>query len=220
MMIHHDWGILLSDYLNSNGFQDIIQKVNQEYKTHVCYPKKEDIFKAFELTSYQNTKVLLLGQDPYHQENQAMGLSFSLREGVPLTPSLKNIFTELSTDLQIHSPQSGDLSKWAKQGVLLLNAILTVRQGKPLSHQFIGWETFTDQIIALLNKKETPVCFILWGQFAKQKRHLITNPIHLVLTSPHPSPLSSYRGFFGSKPFSKINQFLIRENQDPIDFQL
>ena len=172
------------------------------------------------MTSYKDTKVVIVGQDPYHGEGEAHGLSFSVQKGIKIPPSLQNIYKELYNDLGIPPHSDGDLTKWAKEGVLLLNAVLTVDKDKPASHRNLGWEKLTDYIIASLNKKKEPVVFILWGNFAKEKKKYITNSIHYVITSPHPSPFSASSGFFGSKPFSKANNFLIQNKIKPIDWKL
>ena len=187
---------------------------------HDVYPIADNIFAAFNLTPYEELRVVLLGQDPYHGAGQAHGLSFSVQHGVAIPPSLRNIFTELKTDLEINSASHGDLTHWAEQGVLLLNTTLTVRAGEPGSHVGFGWETFTDAAIRLINEKTDSVIFVLWGAHAQKKKSLVTMPQHIVLESPHPSPLSAYRGFFGSKPFSKINTILLKNNQPPIDWSL
>jgi len=217
-MIGNDWDHLLEDEFNKQYFKDLKTKIIEDYNTCTCYPPIHNVFDAFRLSSYRDTKVLILGQDPYHNPNQAMGLAFSVPEGVALPPSLVNIYKELSSDLKCEKPKSGDLTSWGKSGVLLLNAILSVKKNQPLSHKDYGWITFTDYIISMLNDKDTPVVFVLWGSFARSKKTLIKNPIHLVIENVHPSPLSAYRGFFNSKPFSTINQFLERTNQQPIDF--
>ncbi|MDD3122153.1 MAG: uracil-DNA glycosylase [Candidatus Izemoplasmatales bacterium] len=219
-MLSNDWDDLLKEEFKKTYFLNLTNEILKEYEEYRCYPPIHDVFHALRLTSYKETKVLILGQDPYHNPGQAMGLSFSVKNGVKLPPSLNNIFTELCSDLGCIFPQSGDLTKWAQEGVLLLNAILSVRDNEPLSHQKKGWETFTDKIISILNNKQTPVVFVLWGSYARNKKMLITNPIHLIIENVHPSPLSVYRGFFGSKPFSKINQFLIKTSQRPVDFTL
>ena len=180
----------------------------------------ENIFNALKTTSYEDVKVVILGQDPYHGVGEAHGLSFSVQDGIKKPPSLKNIFKELHDDLGFDEPESGNLEKWAKEGVLLLNSVLTVEKDKAASHKDLGWNLFTDHIIKLLNQKETPIVFILWGNFAKSKKVFITNKKHLVLESVHPSPFSVYNGFFGSKPFSKTNNFLIKTGQTPIDWNL
>ena len=214
-----DWQNVLDSEIKKDYFQNLIKKVDILYQEKTIYPKHEDIFKAFDLTSYEDTKVVIIGQDPYHEENQAMGLAFSVPKGIKLHPSLVNIFKELDNELHIKNT-TGDLTKWAKQGVLLLNATLTVEKGKANSHSKFGWQTFTDEVIRKLNDKNKPVCFVLWGNYAISKKSLITNPIHLVLTSPHPSPLSSYQGFFGNNHFIKINEFLVSSGYSKIDFKL
>ena len=182
--------------------------------------EKNTEFKAFKLTDYDEVKIVILGQDPYHGENEAEGLSFSVKKGVKYPPSLLNIFKELKADLGYEMPKSGSLEKWGKEGVLLLNSILTVVKDTPLSHKDKGWETFTDEVIKKINEKDTPVVFILWGSYARSKKVYITNPNHYIIESPHPSPLSASRGFFGSKPFSKANNYLISKKISPVDFRL
>lgn len=189
-------------------YATLMDFVNSEYEQHEIFPLKNHIFHAFEMTPYNNVKVVILGQDPYHDIGQAHGLSFSVNRGVKIPPSLANIYRELESDLDINTPEHGDLQKWAKEGVLLLNTVLTVRAHEAHSHKNKGWETFTDEMIRRVNEKEDPVVFILWGNPAQKKRKMIDESKHLVIASPHPSPLSSYRGFFGSKPFSKANDFL------------
>lgn len=219
-MFNNDWDIILKDMLISKDFTILMEKVNNEYKKHTCYPEYNNIFNALKLTPYNEVKVVILGQDPYHGENEAHGLSFSVQDGIKIPPSLKNIFKELKNDLNINEPTSGNLEKWTKEGVLLLNSILTVEKDKAASHKNIGWNTFTDYIIKKLNEKEIPIVFILWGNFAKSKKELITNKKHLILESTHPSPFSARNGFFGSKPFSKTNNFLIKNGQTPINWKL
>ncbi|MCK5731398.1 MAG: uracil-DNA glycosylase [Tenericutes bacterium] len=219
-MIGNDWDKILEEEFNKEYFLECKEKVIADYKSHVCYPPIDKTFDAFRLSSYKDTKVLILGQDPYHNPSQAMGLAFSVPSGIAVPPSLVNIYKEYKHDLGYDLPNHGDLSKWGKSGVLLLNAILSVRKNQPLSHKTYGWMTFTDNIIKRLNKKNKPVVFVLWGSFARSKKKLITNDIHLVIENVHPSPLSAYRGFFDSKPFSKINNFLESTNQEPIDFCL
>ena len=219
-MIGNDWDDKLKVIESSPGFKKFMNMINEKYNKSIIYPPKNYIFNALKLTSYHNTKVVIVGQDPYHGENEAHGLSFSVQKGVKIPPSLQNIYKELYNDLNILPHEDGDLTKWAKEGVLLLNAVLTVEKDKPASHRNLGWELFTDYIIKLLNEKKEPVVFILWGNFAKEKKKYITNPIHLVLISPHPSPFSANSGFFGSKPFSKTNEFLIKNNIKPINWQL
>ena len=207
-MIGNTWDHLLKEEVNKDYFKTLINYINEEYKEKTIYPKKTEVFNAFKYTDYTNVKVVILGQDPYHGPNQAEGLSFSVSNEVLKPPSLKNIFKELESDLKIPFPEHNSLKPWAKEGVLLLNAVLTVEEHKPASHANKGWETFTDEIIKILNKKEEPVVFILWGNYAREKKAYITNPIHYVIESPHPSPFSARNGFFGSKPFSKTNEFL------------
>lgn len=217
-MIGNDWDEVLQVIWNSNGFKHFYNKIMEEYNIKTIYPPKDYIFNALKLTSYKDAKVVIVGQDPYHEEHQAHGLSFSVQKGVKLPPSLQNIYKELENDLNIKRGIDGDLTGWAKQGVLLLNAVLTVEKGHAGSHRNIGWELLTDYIIKVLNKKDTSVVFILWGNFAKEKAKLITNPKHFIIISSHPSPFSAYSGFFGSKPFSKTNNYLIKNNLEPIDW--
>lgn len=219
-MIGNDWDQKLDVIWNSPGFQKFYNMIMAEYDKKTIYPPKDYIFNALKLTSYKDTKVVIVGQDPYHGEHQAHGLSFSVQKGVKLPPSLQNIYKELESDLGIPPRTDGDLTGWAKQGVLMLNAVLTVEKDKAASHRNLGWEPMTDYIIKLLNKKDEPVVFILWGNFAKEKAKLITNPNHYIIISPHPSPFSAYSGFFGSKPFSKTNDFLISKKMQPIDWSL
>ena len=218
-MIGNDWDKVLSEIETSDYFKNLMDTVNSEYETKTIYPSKENIFNALKLTSFKDTKVVIMGQDPYHGEGEAMGLSFSVNNGIKLPPSLKNIYKELFNDLGI-TRISGDLSDWSKQGVLLLNSTLTVVKDSPGSHSKLGWNVFTDEIIKKLNEKDTPVVFILWGNFAKTKKEFITNPKHLVITSAHPSPFSARYGFFGSKPFSKTNDFLEKNGLKPLDWNL
>lgn len=215
-MIGNDWDQILSVIENSSGFHVFMNKINQLYDKKVVYPEQDNIFKALKLTPYSNVKVVIVGQDPYHGENEANGLSFSVSPGIKLPPSLKNIYKELYDDLKIDRKDNGDLTDWAEQGVLLLNTVLTVEKDKPASHRNIGWELLTDYIIKTLNEKKEPIVFILWGNFAKNKVKLITNQRHLIITSSHPSPFSARYGFFGSKPFSKANNFLISNDISPI----
>lgn len=214
----NNWEEIVRVEKNKPYFVEILNRLNQDIKTKTIYPSNENLLKALKLTPLKDVKVVLLGQDPYHEPNQAMGLAFSVPEGVEIPPSLKNIFMELHHDLGIDMPKSGDLTPWAKEGVLLLNTILTVEKGHALSHAKYGWETFTDELIKAVNDKEEPVVFILLGNSARSKKALITNPHHLVLENVHPSPLSVYRGFFGSKIFSKTNDFLIKNNLKPINW--
>ena len=215
-MIGNTWDSLLTEEVNKEYFKELINYVNNEYKQKTIYPKKTEVFNAFKYTDYNNVKVVILGQDPYHGPNQAEGLSFSVSNEVLKPPSLKNIFKELESDLGIPFPEHNSLKPWAKEGVLLLNAVLTVEEHKPASHANKGWETFTDEIIKILNKKEEPVVFILWGNYAREKKKYITNPIHYIIESSHPSPFSARNGFFGSKPFSKTNNLLKSVNKKEI----
>ncbi len=219
-MINNDWDEVLSSVWNSPGFKKFMSIIDKKYSETTCFPEYNDIFNALKLTPYSKVKVVILGQDPYHGTGEAHGLSFSVKDDIKKPPSLKNIFKELHDDLGYPEPKSGNLEKWAKEGVLLLNSVLTVEKDKAASHKDLGWEIFTDHIIKLLNMKETPIVFILWGNFAKKKKVYITNKKHLIIESPHPSPFSAYTGFFGSKPFSKTNNFLIKNNIEPIDFNL
>ncbi len=219
-MINNDWDEVLSSVWNSPGYKKFMSIIDKKYSETTCFPEYNDIFNALKLTPYSKVKVVILGQDPYHGTGEAHGLSFSVKDDIKKPPSLKNIFKELHDDLGYPEPKSGNLEKWAKEGVLLLNSVLTVEKDKAASHKDLGWEILTDHIIKLLNMKETPIVFILWGNFAKKKKVYITNKKHLIIESPHPSPFSAYTGFFGSKPFSKTNNFLIKKNIEPIDFNL
>jgi uracil-DNA glycosylase len=219
-MIGNDWDNALSVIWNSPGFHTFMEMINHEYDTKTIYPPKKDIFAALKNTSFEDAKVVIVGQDPYHGEGEAMGLSFSVPNGIKLPPSLKNIYKELYDDLGIKPSLSGDLTKWTKEGVLLLNATLTVVKDTPNSHSKLGWDRFTDYVIKKLNTKETPVVFILWGNFARSKKAFITNPKHLVIESAHPSPFSARNGFFGSRPFSKTNEFLKKNGIKEIDWTL
>ena len=217
-MIGNDWDTMLALIYKGDYFEDLLRRVQHEYSIHTVYPGKTEVFNALKLTPFKDIKVVIVGQDPYHGVNEAHGLSFSVQKGVKVPPSLKNIYKELYDDLGVKPCDNGDLTRWAKQGVLLLNSVLTVEKDKPASHKNLGWERLTDYIIKLLDNKEDPVVFILWGNFAKSKSSLITNPKHLVITSPHPSPFSARYGFFGSKPFSKTNDFLIKNHLEPINW--
>lgn len=219
-MIGNDWDQKLEIIWESEGFKKFYKVVEQEYATKIIFPPKDNIFEALKLTSYENTRVVIVGQDPYHGEGEAHGLSFSVQKGVKVPPSLQNIYKELYDDLGIPPKSDGDLTNWAKSGVLLLNAVLTVVKDTPASHRKLGWERLTDYIIKQLNEKDEPVVFILWGNFAKEKASLITNPKHLILSSPHPSPFAARYGFFGSKPFSKTNAFLRSKGLKEIDWKL
>ena len=216
--IGNDWDALLADEFKKEYYLSLREFLKTEYFSRKIYPPMDDIFNALKYTSYENARVVILGQDPYHGEGQAHGLCFSVKEGVPFPPSLKNIFKELEDSLGIPSPTSGELVGWAKQGVLLLNTTLTVREATPQSHKGKGWEILTDKIIELMNEKETPVVFILWGGNARAKKALITKGHHLVLECAHPSPLSAYAGFFGSNHFAKANQYLESVGEAPIDW--
>jgi len=219
-IFHNDWKTPLAPELEQQYYRELRKFLITEYRTRQIFPDMYDIFNALHYTSLADTKVVILGQDPYHEPGQAHGLSFSVKPGVQPPPSLINIFKELSTDLGCTIPNNGCLKPWAEQGVLLLNTVLTVRAHQANSHKGKGWEIFTDRIISILNEREKPMAFILWGRPARMKRAMITNPNHFVVESPHPSPLSAYAGFFGSRPFSQVNDFLKRTGQTPIDWQL
>ena len=219
-MIGNKWDILLKEEYQKEYFKDLIKFIKQEYKEKTIYPKENEVFNAFRYTDFDDVKVVILGQDPYHGPNQAEGLSFSVSNEVLKPPSLQNIFKELESDLGIPFPTKNSLKPWAKQGVLLLNAVLTVEEHKPTSHKEKGWEQFTDDIIKIINQKEEPVVFILWGAYARNKKVLITNPNHYIIESAHPSPFSARNGFFGSKPFSKTNEFLKKNKLKEIDWRI
>jgi len=216
-VINKNWDKVLENEFKKDYFKKLGVFVKNEYKNKIIYPPYSDIFNALRYTDYNEVKVVILGQDPYHGEGEAHGLSFSVKEGVKMPPSLINIFKELEDDLGIKRNIS-DLTDWAKKGVFLLNSIMTVVKDNPLSHKEKGWEIFTDNIIRYLNDRDEPIVFLLWGSYARSKRTLITNKKHLILESVHPSPLSAYRGFFGSKPFSKINNFLEKNNIEKIEW--
>lgn len=218
--IGNDWDIILADQWDKVYYQNLRKKLIEEYKTYTVYPDMYDIFNSLKSVAYQDVKVVILGQDPYHGPGQAHGYAFSVQKGVKTPPSLVNIYKEMHEDIKTYIPNNGNLEKWAKQGVLLLNTSLTVRAHQANSHQKIGWEILTDYIIKKLNEREKPIVFILWGRNAQSKEKFITNPNHLILKSTHPSPLSAHRGFFGSKPFSKTNNFLKSIGQEPIDWQI
>ena len=218
--IGDDWKEALKEEYKKPYYKELYQRVMTEYQTRQIFPPKEELFSAFHLTPLKAVKVVILGQDPYHNEGQAHGLSFSVKKGVKIPPSLVNIYKELADDLGCSIPSHGNLEKWAKEGVLLLNTVLTVRANEANSLQGIGWEQFTDAVIKVLNKEDRPIIFILWGAPAGKKSAMLDNPKHLILKAPHPSPLSAYRGFFGSKPFSKTNQFLVENKIKPIDWQI
>lgn len=219
-MFNNDWDLTLQEEIKKPYFEELSLKIAEEYKEHTVYPPQEDIFCALKQTPYDRTKVVILGQDPYHGQGQAEGLSFSVKPGVRIPPSLHNIYKELSADLGIPAPSHGSLMHWANQGVLLLNAVLTVREGQPNSHKGLGWEKFTDAVIAKLNERTTPVVFILWGSYAQKKGAFIDRTRHLVLESVHPSPLAARRGFFGSRPFSASNAFLEEHGIESIDWSI
>ena len=219
-MVHigNDWDNILADEWQKPYYLELRKFLKSEYSSQKIYPQMNNIFNALKYTSFADTKVVIIGQDPYHGEGQAHGLCFSVQKGIMPPPSLKNIFKELQADIGKPIPYHGELTEWAKQGVLLLNNVLTVREGQPTSHKGKGWEIFTDRVISELNKKDTPVVFLLWGAHAQKKAEIITNPIHYKLASVHPSPLSASRGFFGCKHFSKTNALLINSNLSPIEW--
>ncbi len=219
-VLKNDWAKLLEQEFEKDYYIKLRKFIVEEYNTKVIYPDKNDIFNALHDTSFSATKVVILGQDPYHGPGQAHGMSFSVKPGIKTPPSLQNIFKELHHDLGSDIPNNGYLLKWAKQGVLLLNTVLTVQSNTPNSHKNQGWEIFTDKVIEALNQKQTPVVFLLWGNHAQKKAELITNKQHLLLKAPHPSPLSVHRGFFGSKPFSQTNRFLQENGLAEIDWQI
>lgn len=219
-ILKNDWQEVLSIEFEKPYYKDLRQFLIQEYKTRQIFPPMHDIFNALHFTPLKDVKVLLLGQDPYHDLHQAHGLSFSVLPGQKIPPSLQNIFKELQEDLGCDIPNHGYLKKWADQGVLLLNTVLTVRAHQANSHQGMGWEQFTDAVIRVINDQDRPIVIFLWGKPAQSKKGMLTNPKHLVLESPHPSPLSAYRGFFGSKPFSKANTFLMAHGVSPVDWQI
>lgn len=219
-MITNKWDQILKEEYEKDYFYNLLKTLQVEYRDKTIFPPKKEVFKAMRLTDYDNIKVVIIGQDPYHGTGEAEGLSFSVKDGIAKPPSLKNIFKELHDDLGYEEPTSGSLVKWANEGVLLLNAILTVEKDKPLSHKKLGWERFTDEVIRKINEKDTPVVFILWGNFARSKKELITNKKHYIIESPHPSPFSARYGFFGSKPFSKTNKFLVSKKISPVNFKL
>lgn len=219
-MIENDWLAVLGGEFRKPYYKDLYQFVKNEYNTTQVFPPADDIFNAFHLTPLNEVKVVIIGQDPYHNVGQAHGLCFSVKPDVEIPPSLVNIYQELHDDLGCYIPNNGYLVKWAKQGVLMLNTVLTVRAHIANSHRGKGWEEFTDAAIRALDTQDRPIVFILWGKPAQMKRSMLHNPNHLILEAPHPSPLSAYRGFFGSKPFSKTNQFLQEHGVEPIDWQI
>ena len=219
-MIQNDWLEPLKPEFKKPYYEKLYAKVKEEYSTNLIFPPADDIFNAFDFTPLSEVKVVILGQDPYHGDGQAHGLCFSVKPDVDVPPSLVNIYKELQSDLGCYVPNHGYLEKWAKQGVLLLNTVLTVRAHQANSHRGIGWEEFTDAAIRILNEQDRPIVFLLWGKPAQSKKSMLHNPKHLILTAPHPSPLSAFRGFFGCKHFSQTNNFLIENGLEPIDWQL
>lgn len=220
MKIGNSWDILLEEEFSKDYYKDLQDFLADEYENHIIHPEKDEIFSALSHTSYEDTRVVIFGQDPYHGENQAHGMAFSVKVGVDIPPSLRNMYKELNQELGCYIPNHGCLEKWAKQGVLLLNSALTVRDGEANSHKGKGWEKVTDKITTILNNRREPVIFILWGNDAKKKEELITNPQHIILSAAHPSPLSASRGFFGCGHFKKVNNILTALNQKPIDWQI
>ena len=219
-ILKNDWQNLLDDEFERDYYLKLRKFLINEYRTKTIYPNMHDIFNALHYAEFKNVKVVILGQDPYHGPDQAHGLSFSVKPEVAAPPSLMNIYKELNSDLGCYVPNNGYLKKWADQGVMLLNTVLTVRAGQANSHKNIGWEHFTDKIISSLNNREEPIVFILWGRNAQSKLNIIKNSRHYIIKSVHPSPLSAHRGFFGSKPFSKANKFLVSIGKEPIDWQI
>ncbi len=218
--ITNDWLDAIGNEFRQPYYTELYQFIKSEYHNYMVYPEADHIFDAFHLTPLQKVKVVIIGQDPYHNEGQAHGLCFSVKPEVDIPPSLVNIYKELKDDLGCYIPNNGYLEKWASQGVLLLNTVLTVRAHQAFSHQGRGWERFTDAVISAVNEQDRPIVFILWGKPAQAKKSMLTNGKHLILEAPHPSPLSSFRGFFGSKPFSKTNEFLRKNGIEPIDWQI
>ena len=219
-VISNDWLDIIGQELNKPYYKDLYEFVLSEYKNYKVYPNSDDIFNAFHFTQAKDVKAVILGQDPYHNEGQAHGLCFSVKPGVDIPPSLVNIYKELQDDLGYKVPNNGYLEKWARQGVLMLNTVLSVRAHQANSHKGRGWEKFTDTVIKAINKQDRPIVFILWGASARRKASMLNNPNHLILEAPHPSPLSAYRGFFASKPFSKTNMFLEENGTRPIDWKI
>lgn len=218
--INNDWLDALRGEFRKPYYRELFEKVNEEYRKFQVFPPADDIFNAFHLTPLSKVKVVILGQDPYHNVGQAHGLCFSVKKGVEIPPSLVNIYKELQDDLGCAIPRHGCLTKWARQGVLMLNTVLTVRAHQANSHRGIGWEEFTDAAIMALNGQDRPIVYILWGSPAQRKASMLHNPKHLILKAPHPSPLSAYRGFFGSRPFSQTNEFLRSHGIEPVDWQI
>ncbi|MEH7547844.1 MULTISPECIES: uracil-DNA glycosylase [Bacillaceae] len=219
-ILKNDWAPLLEGEFTKNYYMRLRQILKEEYQEKVIYPDMQDIYNALSFTSFENTKVVIIGQDPYHGPGQAHGLSFSVKPEVGIPPSLKNIYKELHADIGSEIPNHGSLTEWTEQGVLLLNTVLTVQAGNPNSHKGLGWEKFTDRIIEILNDREAQVVFILWGRFAQKKQELITSQRHFIIKSPHPSPFSANSGFFGSRPFSRTNEFLRKIGQKEIDWTI
>ena len=219
-MIQNDWLAPLKPEFSKPYYAELFKFVKNEYATRQIFPPADDIFNAFHLTPLHEVKVVILGQDPYHNDGQAHGLCFSVKPDVDIPPSLVNIYQELHDDLGCYIPNNGYLTKWAKQGVLMLNTVLTVRAHQANSHRGMGWEQFTDAAIRILNEQDRPIVFILWGSPAQKKAQMLNNPKHLILKAPHPSPLSAYRGFFGSRPFSQTNEFLVKNGLEPRDWQI
>ena len=220
VQIGNDWDDILKEERKKDYYINLRKKLIYEYKNYTVYPNMYDIFNALKKVSYKDVKVVILGQDPYHGQGQAHGFSFSVKKGIKTPPSLQNIYKELHNDLGLYIPNNGNLIKWADQGVLLLNSTLTVRAHQANSHKDLGWSILTDNIIKILNARSKPIVFILWGKFAQSKEELITNDRHLIIKSAHPSPFAAHRGFFGSRPFSKTNEFLQKNNFKPIDWQI
>ena len=218
--ITNDWADALKPEYSKDYYKKLFSFIGNEYASQTVYPPGDDIFNAFHLTPLSKVKCVIIGQDPYHEPGQAHGLSFSVKPGIDIPPSLQNIYKELQTDCGCYIPDNGYLIKWAEQGVLLLNAVLTVRAHVAASHQNKGWEDFTDAVIRIINEKDAPVVFMLWGGFARSKKSMLNNPKHLILEAPHPSPLSAYRGFFGCRHFSRCNEILTANGLDPIDWQI
>lgn len=220
VQFNNSWDILLKDEFEKPYYLNLRKFLVQEYKSQTIYPHMNDIFNALKYTDYKDVKVVILGQDPYHQPNQAHGLCFSVKKGVNPPPSLQNMYKEIYAEYGYPIPQHGELTYWAEQGVLMMNTVLTVRESQPNSHKGMGWEIFTDNVISLLNQRPEPMVFLLWGANARAKKKIITNPNHLVLESAHPSPLSAYNGFFGNGHFKKVNEFLKRNGMTEIDWQI
>lgn len=218
--IENDWLLEIGEEFKKPYYTELYQFIKEEYSKMLIFPNSDDIFNAFHLTPLSDVKVVILGQDPYHNDRQAHGLCFSVKPGVDVPPSLVNIYKELESDMGCSIPNNGYLTKWAEQGILMLNTVLTVRAHQANSHQGRGWEQFTDSVIQAVNKQDRPIVFILWGKPAQTKKKMLNNPKHLIIEAPHPSPLSAHRGFFGSKPFSKTNEFLVQNGLEPIDWQI